>query len=190
MTCHKCIGRVERALKALPGVLSASADLTAARARVEGSADVGELLAALQQAGYPACHITGISTGITGIAAGITGTKDSTEAKSRAAAAIDCDATSIGVVSKAKGGGVGHGIHPLVSPPLSMTLPPPTDCPPAEESLREFVLQVEGITCGACVHRIEKGLLKLPGVRNASVSIATNSALIRVDRLRSYADVC
>jgi copper chaperone CopZ len=132
MTCHKCIGRVERALKALPGVLSASADLTAARARVEGSADVGELLAALQQAGYPACHITGISTGIstgiTGIPTGITGTKDSTEANTRAAP-IDCDATSNGVVSKAKGGGVQHGIHPFVPPPPSVTPPPPS--PPA-----------------------------------------------------------
>ena len=188
MTCHKCIGRVERALKALPGVLSASADLTAARARVEGSADVGELLAALQQAGYPACHITGISTGITGIATGTTGTKDSPEANARAA--MHSDATSIGVGSKAKGG-VEHGIHPLVPPPPSVPPPPPADCLLAEESLQEFVLQVEGITCGACVHRIEKGLLKLPGVRNASVSIATNSALIRVDRfVRSYADVC
>jgi len=54
MTCGKCVGRVERALQAVPGVTAASVDLAAGRARVEGAADAGAMIAALEDAGYPA----------------------------------------------------------------------------------------------------------------------------------------
>jgi len=54
MTCASCVGRVERALKAVPGVQSASVNLATERASVQGSADTAALLAAISKAGYSA----------------------------------------------------------------------------------------------------------------------------------------
>ena len=54
MTCPKCVGRVERALLALPGVASAAVDLASNRAVVSGTCDLPSILAALDDAGYPA----------------------------------------------------------------------------------------------------------------------------------------
>lgn len=52
MTCASCVGRVERALKKVPGVADAVVNLAAERARVEGSAGIDALLAAVRGAGY------------------------------------------------------------------------------------------------------------------------------------------
>ena len=57
MTCASCVGRVERALKAVPGVQSASVNLATERASVHGSADPAALLAAIAKAGYTASVI-------------------------------------------------------------------------------------------------------------------------------------
>ncbi|MFN3616310.1 MAG: heavy metal translocating P-type ATPase, partial [Rubrimonas sp.] len=54
MTCASCVGRVESALKAVPGVTSAVVNLATGRATVEGEADVDDLVAAVERAGYRA----------------------------------------------------------------------------------------------------------------------------------------
>jgi len=57
MTCASCVGRVERALRATPGVLEASVNLATERAQVrvvEGSGSVAALVAAVEGAGYEA----------------------------------------------------------------------------------------------------------------------------------------
>ncbi|WP_375267853.1 copper-translocating P-type ATPase [Phenylobacterium sp.] len=59
MTCASCVGRVERALRAAPGVLSAEVNLATERASLtvlEG-ADPATLLLAVQKAGYHAAPI-------------------------------------------------------------------------------------------------------------------------------------
>jgi cation transport ATPase len=56
MTCASCVGRVERALKSVPGVETANVNLATGRATVgvlDGVA-VGDLIAAVAGAGYPA----------------------------------------------------------------------------------------------------------------------------------------
>lgn len=52
MTCASCVGRVERALGAVPGVASARVNLATGRAEVSGTADLAALADAVQQAGY------------------------------------------------------------------------------------------------------------------------------------------
>ncbi|TEA80297.1 copper-translocating P-type ATPase [Allopusillimonas ginsengisoli] len=55
MTCASCVGRVEKALAQLPGVLGATVNLATERARVRHLADVvstADLEAAVEQAGY------------------------------------------------------------------------------------------------------------------------------------------
>ncbi|HET6632409.1 MAG TPA: heavy metal translocating P-type ATPase [Rhodanobacteraceae bacterium] len=56
MTCASCVGRVERALKRVPGVLDATVNLATERARVRtvGTPDLGRLVAAVHDAGYVA----------------------------------------------------------------------------------------------------------------------------------------
>lgn len=47
-------------------------------------------------------------------------------------------------------------------------------------------LEIEGMTCASCVGRVEKSLLKVPGVVAAEVNLATESAQVRL--LESIAD--
>lgn len=54
MTCASCVGRVEKALKAVPGVTEAVVNLATERATVRGVAAADELIAAVQKAGYEA----------------------------------------------------------------------------------------------------------------------------------------
>ncbi|MDI3338492.1 heavy metal translocating P-type ATPase [Defluviimonas aestuarii] len=61
MTCASCVGRVERALKAVPGVTSAEVNLATGSARVEylsGTTTAEALAAAATAAGYAAKPIT------------------------------------------------------------------------------------------------------------------------------------
>ncbi|MCC6163650.1 MAG: copper-translocating P-type ATPase [Acidobacteria bacterium] len=58
MTCASCVGRVERALKAVPGVTEAVVNLATERASVRGTADQHALIAAVVKAGYGARPVT------------------------------------------------------------------------------------------------------------------------------------
>lgn len=66
MSCAACVRRVEKALQAVPGVLSASVNLATETAQVEGPATLAALATALQQAGYPLATQT-LSLPITGM---------------------------------------------------------------------------------------------------------------------------
>src|SRR3546814_20666630 len=54
MTCASCVGRVERALKNVPGVSEAVVNLATERATIRGLASVDALVAAVKNAGYQA----------------------------------------------------------------------------------------------------------------------------------------
>jgi Au+-exporting ATPase len=54
MTCASCVGRVERALKKVPGVSEASVNLATERATVRGVAPSDALIQAIAKAGYDA----------------------------------------------------------------------------------------------------------------------------------------
>jgi Au+-exporting ATPase len=57
MTCASCVGRVEKALKTLPGVIDASVNLTTERATVRGTASIEALIFAIEKAGYDAISV-------------------------------------------------------------------------------------------------------------------------------------
>jgi Au+-exporting ATPase len=57
MTCASCVGRVERALKAVPGVSEANVNLATERATVRSTSSVDALIAAIEKAGYGAREI-------------------------------------------------------------------------------------------------------------------------------------
>lgn len=52
MTCATCVGRVDRYLRAVPGVRAVSVSLATESARVEGEAERSTLVAAVERAGY------------------------------------------------------------------------------------------------------------------------------------------
>lgn len=54
MSCGACVRHVNAALLPLAGVSEVAVDLAAGRVKVTGNADSALLLAALQEAGYPA----------------------------------------------------------------------------------------------------------------------------------------
>ncbi len=54
MTCASCVGRVEKALLAVPGVVDAAVNLALDTATVRGNAAPAALVAAVRQAGYEA----------------------------------------------------------------------------------------------------------------------------------------
>ncbi|RPW08245.1 heavy metal translocating P-type ATPase [Pseudomonas aeruginosa] len=54
MTCASCVGRVEKALKAVPGITEATVNLATERATVRGVAAVADLIAAIEKVGYEA----------------------------------------------------------------------------------------------------------------------------------------
>ncbi|MDI1269433.1 MAG: copper ion binding protein, partial [Polaromonas sp.] len=61
MTCASCVGRVEKALAKIPGVLEATVNLATERARVRhlaGVVSMADLEAAVEQAGYKARRIS------------------------------------------------------------------------------------------------------------------------------------
>lgn len=101
MSCASCVLRVEKTLKAIPGVQAASVNLATEEASVDADASVSTatLAAAVRKAGY-------------------------------------------------------------------------------DVATAETVLQVGGMTCASCAGRVEKALLKLPGVTSASVNLATERATI------------
>ena len=102
MSCASCVGRVERSLRALPGVEDVAVNLLSEKATVRfaGAPDMAQVAAALTQAGYPLADA-------------------------------------------------------------------------------ETVLNVEGMTCASCVGRVEKALKAVPGVLEASVNLATQTASVR-----------
>ncbi|WP_327858357.1 heavy metal translocating P-type ATPase [Acinetobacter guillouiae] len=57
MTCASCVSRVEKALKAVPGVKEANVNLATERATITGTANVVALIAAIDKAGYDAKEI-------------------------------------------------------------------------------------------------------------------------------------
>ncbi|MDO6385852.1 heavy metal translocating P-type ATPase [Uliginosibacterium sp. 31-12] len=99
MTCAACSTRLEKMLRATPGVTEASVNLASERASVVGEADFAALLATVRRAGF-------------------------------------------------------------------------------EVPRRTLQLDVGGMSCASCVARVEKALLKQPGVEVAEVSLATESARI------------
>ena len=102
MTCASCVGRVERALKAAPGVSDAAVNLAGETARVSyaAPATLESLTRTLDQAGYPA-------------------------------------------------------------------------------ATAEVTLEVDAMTCASCVGRVERTLKAAPGVLDAAVNLAAETATVR-----------
>ena len=70
MSCGACVKHVTQALQPLAGVTAVEVDLQAGRVKVDGSADAAALIAALDEAGYPAQAASTPAPGKTGCGGG------------------------------------------------------------------------------------------------------------------------
>ncbi len=73
----------------------------------------------------------------------------------------------------------GYGVREL--PPVSAPAPAPKVPDPGAALVGEAQLPIEGMTCASCVRRVERALTKVPGVRGASVNLATERASVAFD---------
>jgi Cu2+-exporting ATPase len=69
-------------------------------------------------------------------------------------------------------------VHGLARETLSA---PPPEASATVEGPRETVFDVEGVTCAACVTRVESALARLPGVHESSLNLASRRVRIRHD---------
>ena len=56
-----------------------------------------------------------------------------------------------------------------------------TDAGLSAPEVREATLGIDGMTCASCVRRVEKALVRVPGVSGAAVNLATEKASIAFD---------
>ena len=45
---------------------------------------------------------------------------------------------------------------------------------------------MQGMTCASCVHQIETHLMKLPGILEVSVALATQQGKVKFDRYATF----
>ncbi|TMS59427.1 copper-translocating P-type ATPase [Imbroritus primus] len=177
MTCASCVGRVERALKAVPGVHSASVNLATERADVtfERTPDLG----AAVQAAVQAVAKAGYSVVQQEIVLSVSG--------------MTC-ASCVGRVERALKAvpGVHSASVNLATERADVTFERTPDLGAAVQAAvqavakagysvvqQEIVLSVSGMTCASCVGRVERALKAVPGVQEASVNLTTEQAHVR-----------
>ena len=183
MTCASCVGRVERALKAVPGVANAVVNLATEKASIttNDTVDRMALVKAVENAGYE------VSASFSAPKAALL------EVPIEGMTCASC----VGRVEKALKAipGVANAVVNLATEKASITTSGPVDravvvkavdyagyavsasfTAPAAASLE---VAIEGMTCASCVGRVEKALKAVPGVTNAVVNLATEKATVQ-----------
>ncbi|EYD72358.1 heavy metal translocating P-type ATPase [Limimaricola hongkongensis] len=115
LSCASCVGRVERALAAVPGVIEARVNLATATAEVDrlaGGAPVAELIAAAQAAGYAARDADDRPSGN---GAGATGDRKPAEAGQLMRRAGVAAVLTLPVVGLAMGAHAIPGVHAAIA---------------------------------------------------------------------------
>jgi Cu+-exporting ATPase len=79
--------------------------------------------------------------------------------------------------------GAGYKATPRMASaaPVAPTTPPPPPASPVATVPTTATIDVGGMTCAACVRRVEKALEKVEGVSSASVNLATERASVEFD---------
>src|SRR6266851_8388832 len=105
----------------------------------------------------------------------VAGVKDASVNFATEQATVTYDPVQTGVEQMVqKVDAVGYKAIPLV-------MPAPKLAPVEPETESQVTLDLEGMTCASCAMRIEKGLKKVPGIKDASVNFATEHAAVTYD---------
>src|SRR5215470_5512869 len=102
----------------------------------------------------------------------VPGVRDATVNFATEQATVTFDPTQTGIEQMVqKVDAVGYKATPLVQPAPKLAQKTP-------ETESHLVLDLEGMTCASCAMRIEKGLRRVPGVKDVSVNLATEQAAV------------
>lgn len=52
--------------------------------------------------------------------------------------------------------------------------------------MKTYRLKIEGMSCDSCSNRVQKALLKIPGVHDASASVSTKAGYVAADESVSF----
>ncbi|WP_076888571.1 heavy metal translocating P-type ATPase [Burkholderia pseudomallei] len=211
MTCASCVGRVEKALAQVPGVVRATVNLATEKAAVDADADAhvdtARLIDAVKRAGYRASPVSDPASALA----------PSPEiAAARTAIELDIAgmtcASCVGRVEKALAQvpGVARATVNLATEkatvdadadahvdtarlidavkragyrasPVSDPASALAPSPEIAAARTAIELDIAGMTCASCVGRVEKALAQVPGVARATVNLATEKATVDAD---------
>jgi copper ion binding protein len=137
MTCGKCVGRVKRHLESVAGVLNADVDLDSASAVVHGCATLEAMCSVLCENGYEGREWAASTAALAGSVPGSSGYH-----------AMDFNPRVDEFNPRA------GGIAPAPSTAPILVVDPAVDV-----NMASTRLLVSGMTCGACVARVEKEVI-------------------------------
>ena len=182
MTCASCVGRVERALKAVPGVANAVVNLATEKASItaDGKVDRAALVKAVEDAGYDvsASFMAAVPVATGPVEIAIEG--------------MTC-ASCVGRVERAlkEVPGVTQAVVNLATEKASVQGSADSsaliaaiaeagyDAKLLTPSAAAVEIAIEGMTCASCVGRVERALKEVPGVTQAVVNLATEKATVQ-----------
>jgi len=169
MTCASCIARVEKALKKIEGVVEASVNLSTEKAFIKSQQPIAAaaLVQAIEKSGFdvPTQQFDLNIEGMT-CASCVARVK---KALKKVEGVLDAQVNL--ATEKAH-------VSAINSVPLSKLTQAMQKAGFDIQSDR-IELAIEGMTCASCVARVEKALLKVEGVSEAQVNLATETAWVK-----------
>lgn len=173
MTCASCVARVERALKKIQGVTDVQVSLATENAHIQSTHAIAtaEIIQQIQKIGFDVAT-TDLDLEIVG---------------------MSC-ASCVGRVEKAlnKVDGVISANVDLATEKAQIKMLNSVTSSMLIQAIQKtgfdikqsvVVLSIEGMSCTSCVARIEKALLKIQGVAQAQVNLATEQAIVTGNHL-------
>lgn len=174
MTCASCVARVEKALKKIEGVVEASVNLSTEKAFIKSQQPIAAaaLVQAIEKSGFDVptqqfdLNIEGMTCAscVARVEKALKKVEDVLDAQVNLA------------TEKAH-------VSAINSVPLSKLTQAVQKAGFDIQSDR-IELTIEGMTCASCVARVEKALLKVEGVNEAQVNLATETAWVKASHVQ------
>lgn len=169
MTCASCVARVEKALKKIEGVVEASVNLSTEKAFIKSQQPIAAaaLVQAIEKSGFDV-PMQQFDLNIEGMTCASCVARVE-KALKKVEGVLDAQVNL--ATEKAH-------VSAINSVPLSKLTQAVQKAGFDIQSDR-IELAIEGMTCASCVARVEKALLKVEGVSEAQVNLATETAWVK-----------
>ena len=169
MTCASCVARVEKALKKIEGVVEASVNLSTEKAFIKSQQPIAAaaLVQAIEKSGFDVptqqfdLNIEGMTCA--SCVARVEKALKKVEGVLDAQVNLATEKAHVSAINSVP-------LSKLTQAVQKAGFDIPSD---------HIELAIEGMTCASCVARVEKALLKVEGVSEAQVNLATETAWVK-----------